>query len=133
MATVEASINAALMEKIGDFTTFLPLIYVEKGGSKPKEYIEVAHLPNQSERWALAGSDPLGRMGILLVTHCGEIGQYGAYYQEEAGLIAAHFARDEDLTSGGVTITIVKADVGVGRADGKHWRTPVSVHYTGSG
>jgi hypothetical protein len=131
--TPEAAIHSALMARVLtlSLTPSLPLIYVERGGDKPASYIEVAHLPNTNERALLSGSDPLDRQGILQLTLCSKPGQYAAVYIETAGNIAAHFPRDMRLTADGKSVEITKADIGAGRMDGQHWRTPVSIYYRG--
>lgn len=130
--TPEASIHAALMARVMTQPLDLPLIYVERGGDTPNSYIEVAHLPNISERVFLDGALPLDRMGILQLTLCSQPGQYAAVYMEQAGQLAQHFERDLRLTYESVTLTITKADIGAGQLDGQHWRTPVSIYYTSS-
>lgn len=133
MMTPEAAIHIALMEQVSTLVLVpdAPLYFREVPAVRPEtDHIEVDHLPNTTDRiFVTAGR--LWRQGILQLTLCSKMGQYAAVYMERAGQIAEHFARETALTVDGVTIEIVKVDVGRGLADGAHWRIPVSVYYRG--
>ena len=129
MATIEASITAALMGRVATLPTTLTIAYRETVGQVPAECVMVDHMPNDDQRLAVAGAGRMKRMGILRLTVMRRPGQYEAAYREEAGLLAAHFSRDLRLTSGTVTIAVVKSSLGRSRADGGHWLTPISIYY----
>ena len=129
--TPEAELVAALMARVKTLVTTpsLPLLYREQPvGNTPEAYIQVDHLPNESDRRYLAGGR-LDRAGILQLTLCLPIGQYEVWHRERAGQVAAHFPADLRLVQGTTTVLVVKTDVGRGLPDGAHWRTPVSVYY----
>ena len=129
--TPEAELVAAIMGRVKTLVTTpaLPVLYREQPVSnKPEAYIEVDHLPNQSDRRYLAGGR-LDRAGILQLTLCLPIGNFEIWHRERAGQVAAHFPADLRLAQGSTTVVIVKTDVGRGLPDGGHWRTFVSVYY----
>jgi hypothetical protein len=129
--TPEAELVATLMGRVKTLVTTpaLPVLYREQPVSnKPEAYIEVDHLPNQSDRRYLAGGR-LDRAGILQLTLCLPIGNFEIWHRERAGQVAAHFPADLRLVQGSTTVVIVKTDVGRGLPDGGHWRTVVSVYY----
>ena len=129
MATIEASIIAALMGRVATLPTTLTVVYREIVGQVPADCVMVDHLPNQDQRLAVAGAGRMKRMGILQLTVMRQPGQNEIVYREEAGLLALHFVRDLRLTSGTVTLAIVKSSLGRSRADGGHWVTPISIEY----
>ena len=106
----------------------LPVIYAPPGATQPAEYIQVNHLPNESERLSLPAGGAIRRPGILQLTLAATPGQHEIVYVERAGKIAAHF-RDQRLSAGGVTVTVYKVDIGRGMSDMARWRVPVSVYY----
>jgi hypothetical protein len=129
--TPEAELVAALMGRVKTLVTTpaLPVLYREQPvGNKPEAYIEVDHLPNQSDRRYLAGGR-LDRAGILQLTLCLPIGNFEVWHRERAGQVAAHFPADLRLVQGSTTVVIYQTDVGRGLPDGGHWRTFVSVYY----
>ena len=130
--TVEASIHAALMARVETIPGGYAIAWPGLSFTEPAEYLDVRHIPNQTERRALHGRYGLNRMGILQITLCAPLGQYEIVYIEKAGQIAEHFPRDLPLTHDGVTVRIVKADIAQGFADGQHWRVPISVYYRGN-
>jgi hypothetical protein len=128
--TPEAEVLAALIGRVKELVLSppMPVLYREVPGERPEAYIEVDHLPNESDRVYLAGG-PLHRQGILQLTVCQPVGRFEVWHREMAGQVAAHFPPDLRRTSGTTTVLIYKTDVGRGLPDGGHWRTPVSVHY----
>jgi hypothetical protein len=125
--TPEAAIHVALITRAE--TLSFDLVYPAITDDRPDgEYVEIRHLPNSSRRLEI-GPERLHRMGILQATLCGVPGQHEAVYIEKAGQIAATFGRSRLPTVDSVTITIERADIAQGFADGKHWRVPVSVYY----
>ncbi len=129
--TPEAELVAALMGRVKTLVTTpaLPVLYREQPiSNKPEAYIEVDHLPNQSDRRYLAGGR-LDRAGILQLTLCLPIGNFEVWHRERAGQVAAHFPADLRLVQGSTTVVIYQTDVGRGLPDGGHWRTFVSVYY----
>jgi hypothetical protein len=129
--TVEASIHTALMARAETIPGGYAVAWPGVPFTETDEYLAVSHLPNNAERVALHGTYGLDRMGILQITLCAPLGKHEAVYIEQAGQIAEHFPRDLALSSGGVTVRVVKAELGPGFADGQHWRVPVSVYYRG--
>lgn len=110
---------------------FIPIYFREIPADRPQtDYIEVDHLPNANDRLFVT-SGRLWRQGILQLTLCSKLGQFQSVFVERAGLMAQWFAPNLALTEDGVTIEIVKTDVGRGLAEGGHWRIPVSVYYRG--
>ncbi|KQI67044.1 hypothetical protein AN189_17630 [Loktanella sp. 3ANDIMAR09] len=126
--TPEAAITVALTTRAE--TLSYTLIYPSVGDDRPDgEYVEVRHLPNETERRMLKASDPIERQGIYQLTLCSPAGQYPAVYDEKAGAIASAFGRAALPAVDGVTVHIVKAAIAQGTSDGKHWRVPVSIYY----
>ena len=132
--TPEAEVVAALMARVKTLTLTppLPILYLEMPQERPESYVEVDHLPNESDRRYLAGG-PLDRSGILQLSLCLPVGRFEVWHREQAGQVAAHFPADLRLVEGSTTVLIVKSDVGRGLPDGAHWRTPVSIYYRARG
>ncbi len=132
--TPEAEIVAALMARVKTLTLTppLPVLYREIPAERPASYIEIDHLPSESDRRYLAGGR-LDRSGILQLTLCLPIGKHEVWHRERAGQVAAHFPADLPMTQGLTTVKVFKTDVGRGLPDGRHWRTPVSVYYRSRG
>ena len=132
MATTEAELQAALMTRLATLTTSptLTVVYRERRGELPAgPYVMVDYMPNDPERIALQGSEPLRHTGILQLMVARPLGLYDVAYRETAATVAAHFARDARLTNGSSTVAILKTTVGQGRADGEHWAIPVSIYW----
>jgi len=126
--TPEAAILVALNTHAATLSGFPALVWREKGDALPDEYIMVDHLPNLSTR-PMLDSTAQDLMGIYQLTLARRKGEYEAVYREQAAQIAAHFMDAIELTAGGYTLTITKADVRQGRADGTRWAIPIDVHY----
>lgn len=127
--TPEAAIIAALNAHVGTLPVgFPPVLWREKGDEQPAEFIMVDHLPNLSTR-PMLDSTAQDLLGIYQLTLQRTPGQFEIVYREQAAQIAAHFMNAVTLTAGGYTLTITKADVRRGRADGTRWAVPVDIHY----
>lgn len=141
MADVEAHIHLALMARVQSMS-LTPSLALQYPGISDRsldvtgEYGRVTHLANEPDRWAIKGSDPMDRTGILVIDLFTVIteGSYQVLSKARAGEIAAHFTPDLRLSDGGYEIKVVKAYPGNGRADpnGTHWHTPVNVYYRGT-
>jgi len=106
----------------------LPVLWREKDSVRPPEYVMVDHLPNISTR-PMLDSTRQDLTGIYQLTLARTPGQFEIVYREQAAQIAAHFMNAVTLTAGNYTLTITKADVRQGRADGTRWAVPVDIHY----
>ena len=126
--TPEAAVLAALYGRVESIPGGLPILYGAPGAEQPAEYIQVNHLPNESERLSLPAGGSIRRQGILQLTLAATPGQHEIVYVERAAGIAAHF-RDQRLSSSGVIVTVYKVDIGRGGSDTARWRVPVSVYY----
>lgn len=127
--TPEAAILAALNTHVQALpSTFPPVLWREIGAQQPPEFIMVDHLPNLSTR-PMLDSTRQDLLGIYQLTLFRAAGQFEIVYREQAAQIAAHFMNAVTLTAGSYTLTITKADVRQGRADGTRWAVPVDIHY----
>lgn len=127
--TPEAAIIAALNTHVQALPSgFPPVLWREKGDEQPPEFIMVDHLPNLSAR-PMLDSTVQDLLGIYQLTLFRAPGQFEIVYREQAAQIAAHFLNAVTLTAGGYALTITKADVRQGRADGTRWAVPVDIHY----
>jgi hypothetical protein len=103
-----------------------------KSGTNLLPYLQVQHLPNQTERIFIKGDAPHRRPGILQLSLM--VPNTGSWdftvTTERAGLIAAHFPADLRLTGNGVSLRIELApSIAQGFPDGAYWKTPISVRY----
>ena len=127
--TPEAAVIAALNTHAGTLGASFPaLVYRERGDPLPAEYLMIDHLPNISTR-PMLDSTRQDLTGIYQLTLARTPGQFEIVYREQAAQIAAHFMNAVTLTAGNYTLTITKADVRQGRADGTRWAVPVDIHY----
>lgn len=130
----ETRIHAALMARVETLSTSLPISYPGVTFDPPAgDHLRVSQLRNEPVRWALDGGMPMDRMGFLQIDLFTRVtnGSYQVTADAQAEEIAEHFPRDLRLTSGGETITIIKAWPMQGRKDpnGTHWHTPIRIEY----
>lgn len=130
--TPEAAILSALNTRVESMAGALgtpPLVYREKPGDRPDEYVMVDHLPNVSER-PMIDSTAQDLTGIYQLTLMRRAGDFEIVYREQAAQIAAHFMAFPKPVADGITVTITSATVRQGRADGStHWAVPIDINY----
>lgn len=130
--TPEAAILAALNARAEAMVSALetpPLVYREKPGDRPDEYVMVDHLPNTSTR-PMVNSTAQDLTGIYQLTLMRRAGDFEIVYREEAARIAAYFMAFPRPSADGYEVTITSATVQRGRADdGTHWAVPIDINY----
>lgn len=134
MTTIVESIEAALFAAVRDLDTFADAAKawpnVNFTPANNATYLRVDHLPNQTERLFLAGSDPHLRRGILQLTVVSPLNAGAQPATALAGAVAAEFPADRVLYSDDAKVRIERApDVAPAFRDDHSWRVPVSVRY----
>lgn len=131
MATIEANIQSALMERVQSLAGF-QILWPGVPTSIPEgEHVRVTHQPNANSRFAITSRTAVERMGFLYLAHYFPVGDHEVVAKNRAGLIAEHFPRDLKMRYDGVIMRVNKVDVGRGVEDDGFWRTLVSVDYRG--
>ena len=129
--TDQADIHAALMahcESIA-LSPMPEIAWPGKPVSQADYWLRITHLPNVPERASLDGSVPLDHQGILQLDLMNEPGQHEITYLRRASALIGYFPQNLRLSSGSVSVVIVKAYALGGRATGDHWMTPVRIEY----
>ncbi|MBM3604275.1 MAG: hypothetical protein FJX25_05835 [Alphaproteobacteria bacterium] len=130
MPSVETEIWEALRTRIKALPLPLPIampgsIYELGDG----EWLAVGRATQPPRRILIAGG-PHERIGTLTLAHCAPLGRDSSWYEQRAGLIAAHFPEDLLLPFGSVTVRVREAPhVQDGYRDGGWWRTPVAIRW----
>lgn len=135
--TREQNIQEALFTRVRSL--FVPkerLSWPNRPFTRPADgsyFVEVSHLPNQSDRYGLTGSDPENMKGILQLNVRTPLDKGSENATNLAGQVALHFPADLALWSEGVKVTVSKTpDLMSGQRsmDGSTWDVPVTVWYS---
>jgi len=139
MATVESNIERALIKRAEGLAPGLvpvaSIAWPNSNFTRPSDangflpYLAVDHMPNESFRYSLKGSEPRQRKGILQIRVSYPKNKGRKEPLELAGLVAAHFPADLALFEDGVKVSIVKVDVASAISNDVSWDVPVSVFY----
>lgn len=129
--SVEGDLHAALMAEVEKITGY-PVLWPQRGGDKPAgEHLTVAHLPNDNERRFLSASQPLGRMGYIVIYLVSPLGVYEAVSKAKAGDIAETLPIGTRLTVNGQIIRVHNHTIKQGSEVGGRWETPIWIDYRG--
>lgn len=118
------------------------LVAIQSSGSPPiagenENYEPAVGTLYLKEHLIPTGTDPIGTgdddpdklRGIYQVTVCAEAGTMRGAAQEQARLVAAHFPKGGEYTSGGVTARIRRVEVARGFTADGWYKIPVSIYY----
>lgn len=131
MSTTEQDIHAALMARVETITD-TPILWPRKGDDQPAgEHIRAYHMKNDNQRMFFDGSDPMGRMGFIVLTLVSPLGQYQVLSEAKAQAIADVFPPDHVFSRGTFRAIVYKTDIKDGRQEGQRWETPIWIDYRG--
>jgi len=112
MPTVESSIATALFTRAASLvlSPVHPVAWPNVNFVPPtsKRYLRVTHFVNTTDRLYIGSDDPHQHQGILQIMVCAPLNSGEAAARETAGLVANHFAVDQRLISGSVSVEITK-------------------------
>lgn len=133
MPTVERSIEKALFARVATIILdpVLPIAWPDLDFTPPLSgYIRVTQIPNRNERMFFGSNAPQRRQGLLQLSVFSQKGLGSPAATEKAGLVAAHFPTDLEMTADGRVVRVTKApDIATAIADDPHWHVPVTVWY----